>query len=163
MAAVQHAQQRQQFAASGAAPRSTPGRGTPNSRGRGGTSANRGGRGGRGRGGQDGQQRQDPPRNPMHPSRQEHWNPSAREISLMSRPKPEDNRPTCFYCALGGHGSYYCGHRRPELRENINRAFLPKRGHLISPKKMRKKLINTSTAEADQRQAQFQQQYQAPI
>jgi hypothetical protein len=67
-AAVQPAQQRQQFAAAGAAPRTPPGRGTPNTRGRGGTNSNIGGRGGRGRGGQQGQQRQDPPRNPMHPN-----------------------------------------------------------------------------------------------
>ena len=161
-AAVHAAQQRQLFAASGALPRTPPGRGTPNTRGRGGANSNRGGRGGRGRGGQQGQQRQEPSRNHLHPNGQEYWNPSAKEIALMSRPKPDDNRPTCFYCALGGHGTSLCGHRRRDLRDNIDRAFHPQRGHLISPSKMRtRNPVNAAASEAEQ-QSQYQQQYQQP-
>ena len=88
----------------------------------------------------------------------------------MSRPKPDDNRPTCYYCALGGHGSSTCGHRRRDLRDNIDRPFHPQRGHLISPSKMRSRTpanaaaagysrTNAAAAGAEQ---QYQQQYQQP-
>ena len=157
-AAVHMAQQRQMFAASGALPRTPGGRGTPTTRGRGAANSNRGGRGGRGRGGQQGQPRQQPPPNHLHQNGQEFWNPTARELSLMSRPKADDNRPTCYYCALGGHGTSTCGHRRRDLRDNIDRPFHPQRGHLISPTKMRSRAqANAAAAEIDK---QYQQQYQ---
>ena len=157
-AAVHMAQQRQMFAASGALPRTPGGRGTPTTRGRGAANSNRGGRGGRGRGGQQGQPRQQPPPNHLHQNGQEFWNPTARELSLMSRPKADDNRPTCYYCALGGHGTSTCGHRRRDLRDNIDRPFHPQRGHLISPTKMRSRAqANAAAAGAEQ---QYQQQYQ---
>ena len=158
-AAVHMAQQRQMFAASGALPRTPGGRGTPTTRGRGGANSNRGGRGGRGRGGQQGQPRQQPPPNHLHQNGQEFWNPTARELSLMSRPKADDNRPTCFYCALGGHGSSTCGHRRRDLRDhNIDRPFHPQRGHLVSPTKMRTRA--QANAAASGTEQQYQQQYQ---
>ena len=158
-AAVHMAQQRQMFAASGALPRTPGGRGTPTTRGRGGANSNRGGRGGRGRGGQQGQPRQQPPPNHLHQNGQEFWNPTARELSLMSRPKADDNRPTCYYCALGGHGTSTCGHRRRDLRDhNIDRPFHPQRGHLVSPTKMRTRAqANAAAAGTEQ---QYQQQYQ---
>ena len=157
-AAVHMAQQRQMFAASGALPRTPGGRGTPTTRGRGAANSNRGGRGGRGRGGQQGQPRQQPPPNHLHQNGQEFWNPTARELSLMSRPKADDNRPTCYYCALGGHGTSTCGHRRRDLRDNIDRPFHPQRGHLVSPTKMRSRAqANAAAAGAEQ---QYQQQYQ---